>query len=265
MIINQSYKTIIFEIEDRIARITLNRPDVHNAFNGNLISDLFTAFEFLKTDKEVRAIVLTGNGKSFCAGADLNWMKSVVNYTYHQNYQESLQLAHLMLSIYTHPKPVIARVNGSAIGGGVGLMSVCDIAVTSDEAKFALSEVRLGLAPAVISPFVINRIGRSNARELFITGERISAARAAQIGLVNSCVKPNQLDEEVNSKLEMILSSSPNAIRTIKEMLFKINQTSFPELSEYTAELIADLRLSKDGQEGMNSFLEKRKPYWAEK
>lgn len=262
---SESFSTILFSTEGGIARISLNRPDVHNAFNNILISDLLKAFDILRGERDIRAIVITGLGKSFCAGADLKWMKSVVNYTYHQNYQESLQLAQLMFNIYTHPKPVIARINGSAIGGGVGLLSVCDIAIAADKAMFGLSEVRLGLVPAVISPFVINRIGLTNARELFITGERISAARGAEIGLVNHCVPYDKLDEVVDDKLEMIINSGPEAIKTIKEMIFKVTQISFPEITEYTAELIADLRLSKEGQEGMNAFLEKRKPYWSEK
>lgn len=256
------YKTIEVNINDRVARINLNRPEVHNALNDELINDLFDVFSKLKENNDLRAIVMTGNGKSFCAGADLNWMKSVVNYSYEKNYEESLKLAELMYLIFTHPKPVIARVNGSAIGGGVGLMSVCDILIAAENAKFGLSEVRLGLVPAAISPFVMSRIGQGIARELFITGERITAQKAFDIGLVNLCIPMEKLDEAVDEKLAFILKNGPEAVRTVKEMIFKVSQTGFPEIQEYTAKLIANLRISEEGQEGMNAFLEKRKPKW---
>lgn len=257
-----NYNTIEYSIADKVARVNLNRPEVHNAFNNELINDLYEVFDSLKDNADVRIIVLTGNGKSFCAGADLNWMKSVVNYSYEQNFEESFKLAKLMYLIFTHPKPVIARVNGSAIGGGVGLMSVCDILIASENAKFGLSEVRLGLVPAAISPFVMSRIGEAKARELFITGERIIAEEACNIGLVNKCVKPDNLDDAVDEKVDLIKNNGPEAVRAVKEMIFKVTQIRFPEIQEYTAELIANLRLSEEGQEGMNAFLEKRKPNW---
>lgn len=258
------YKTIEVERNNKIAKIYLNRPEVHNALNNFLINDLYDIFEKLNLEDDIRAIVLTGNGKSFCAGADLNWMKSVINYDYEQNYQESLKLAKLMYLIFTHSKPVIAGINGSAIGGGVGLMSVCDILIASENAKFGLSEVRLGLVPAAISPFVMSRIGEANARELFITGERIDAGKAKEIGLVNIVVPHSELYSAIDNKLSLILNNGPNAVKTVKEMIFKVTQVKFPEIQEYTAKLIADLRLSDEGQEGMNAFLEKRKPYWAD-
>ncbi len=260
----QKYSTILFDIEDRIANITLNRPEVHNAFNNDLINDLYDVFENLKQDDDIRVIVITGNGKSFCAGADLNWMKSVINYSYEQNYKESLKLAKLMYLIFTHPKPIIAKINGTAIGGGVGLMSVCDILIASENAKFGLSEVKLGLVPAAISPFVMSRIGESWARELFVTGERITAKRAEEINLINKVVPPSELDNAVNEKVDLILKNGPDAIKMVKEMIFQVTQVKFPEIQEYTAKLIANLRLSEEGQEGMNAFLEKRKPKWVE-
>jgi len=260
----KEYSTIIVDISNKIANITLNRPEVHNAFNNELINDLYDIFEQLKQNYDIRVIVITGNGKSFCAGADLNWMKSVINYSYEQNYQESLKLAKLMYLIFTHPKPIIAKINGTAIGGGVGLMSVCDILIASENAKFGLSEVKLGLVPAAISPFVMSRIGEAWARELFVTGERITANRAEEINLVNKVVPQSELDNAVNEKVEMILKNGPDAIKTVKEMIFQVTQVKFPEIQEYTAKLIANLRLSKEGQEGMNAFLEKRKPNWVE-
>jgi methylglutaconyl-CoA hydratase len=248
--------------KDKIATITLNRPDVHNAFNNSLINDLYDAFEKLKDEREIRVIILTGIGKSFCAGADLNWMRSVIRYSYEQNYAESLKLAQLMYLIFTHPKPIIAKINGPAIGGGVGLMSACDILIAAEDAQFGLSEVRLGLVPAAISPFVMSRIGQAMARELFITGERIDARRALEIGLLNKIVPHYQLDEAVNEKVRLILNNGPMAIKKVKEMIFTVTQIKFPEIQEYTARLIADLRLSSEGQEGMNAFLEKRNPQW---
>ncbi len=256
------YETVIVNIEGRIAEVTLNRPEVHNAFNNELINDLYDVFERLSLEENVRVIILTGNGKSFCAGADLNWMKSVVSYSYEQNYEESLKLAKLMYLVFTHPKPVIARINGSAIGGGVGLMSVCDILIASEDAKFGLSEVKLGLVPAAISPFVMSRIGEAHARELFITGERITAEHASKIGLINKCLPLDELDAAIDEKVKLILQNGPEAVRTVKEMIFKVTQVKFPEVQEYTARLIANLRLSPEAQEGMNAFLEKRKPNW---
>jgi len=170
-----------------------------------------------------------------------------------------------MLLIYTHPKPTIARINGSAIGGGVGLMSVCDILISADTAQFGLSEVKIGLVPAVISPFVIARIGLANTRELFITGERINAHRAVEIGLVNKVVPNHEIDKYVNEVIQQILQNGPEAVKTVKELIFKVPQMNFPEVTEYTAQLIASLRISPEGQEGMNAFLEKRPPSWVSK
>jgi methylglutaconyl-CoA hydratase len=253
----------LVELSNKVAKVTLNRPDVHNAFNNILINDLYDAFDKLRLEENIRVIVLTGNGKSFCAGADLNWMKSVINYSYEQNYEESLKLAKLMYLIFTHPKPVIARINGSAIGGGVGLMSVCDILIANEDAKFGLSEVKLGLVPAAISPFVMSRIGDARARELFITGERITAKLAENLNLVNYALPMSEVDKMVEEKVNLILNNGPEAVRSVKEMIFKVTQIKFPEIQTYTAELIAKLRLSAEGQEGMNAFLEKRKPKWS--
>lgn len=257
-----NYHTIKVEIQQYIATITLNRPEVHNAFNSQLINELYDCFSILMNNSELRVIILTAIGKSFCAGADLNWMKSVVNYSYEQNLEESNKLADLMFLIFTYPIPVIARINGSAIGGGIGLMSVCDILIAEENSRFGLSEVRLGLVPAVISPYVISRIGLAKARELFITGERITAEEARRIGLVNYVVNSEKLDTLVKEKAKWIAESGPEAVKTAKQMILKPLIKQLKELNEYNAQLIANLRLSEEGQEGMNAFLEKRKPIW---
>lgn len=265
MNLTHEYSTISLSHQGAVCIITLNRPQVHNALNNTLIYELYDAFEKLKDESDIRVIVITGNGQSFCAGADLKWLKDVMKYSYEQNYEESLKLAELMLLIYTHPKPTIARINGSAIGGGVGLMSVCDILISADSAQFGLSEVKIGLVPAVISPFVIDRIGHANTRELFITGERINAQRALEIGLVNKVVSNHEIDKTVNQVIQQILANGPEAIKTVKELIFKVPHLNFPEITEYTAQLIATLRTSPEGQEGMTAFLEKRKPNWIPK
>ncbi len=259
------YQTIEVQIQGNVSTIRLNRPDVHNAFNNILIYELYDIFDKLKAENDIRVIVITGNGKSFCAGADLKWMKSVKDYSYEQNYEESLKLAELMYLIFTHPKPVIARINGSAIGGGVGLMSVCDILIAADHSMFGLSEVRLGLVPAAIAPFVMSRIGQVHARELFITGERITARKALDIGLVNKVVPYSDIDKAVSEKISFIVNNGPEAIKSVKELIFHCSEGTFPEITEYTAKLIAGLRISKEGQEGMSAFLEKRPPSWAVK
>ena len=257
------YENVLLKFEPPVARIVLNRPEVRNAFNEKLISELYDVFWELKENEGVRLIVVTGEGKSFCAGADLNWMRSVMNYDFEQNYAETLKLAKLMNLIYRHPKPVIARVNGAAIGGGVGLASACDIVIASDKAVFGLSEVKLGLVPAAISPYVIARIGEARARELFITGERISAAKAYDINLVNQIAPLEKLDEEVEIKIETILKNGPNAVKAAKELIYQAVSSNLDDLEKYTAKLIAELRLSEEAQEGMSAFLEKRKPKWA--
>jgi|Deesub1362B_J571_1020462.scaffolds.fasta_scaffold00181_10 methylglutaconyl-CoA hydratase len=258
----QNYETIIFEIKNQVAKISLNRPQVHNAFNKIMVKELFLAFQQTTKDSEIRVVVLTGKGKSFCAGADLNWMREIVNYSYEENLEESKQIAELLHLIYSLPKPTIAQINGTTIGGGTGLMAACDIIIASENAKFGLSEVKLGLVPAVISPYVIKRIGESFARRYFLTGERLTAEEALRIGLVNKIVPEEELDKEVEKIVTFLLTSGPNAIANCKELLKRIPNMSLEEAKSYTAKMIADLRISEEGQEGMSAFLEKRKPNW---
>lgn len=257
------YKTIILDRKDEVVRITLNRPEIHNAFNSILISELTNAFLKVKEAGAVRVVVLTGEGKSFCAGADINWIREIIHYSFEQNLEESLQLAELLHIIYTLPKPTVAMVNGTAIGGGNGLLAACDMAVAAEEAIFGLSEVKIGLVPAAISPYVIRKIGESKSREYFLTGKRITAKKALEIGLVNEVVPGEKLKERVDELVNLLLSSGPEAIASCKELIFNVLRMTLEEAKEYTARMIAHLRISEEGQEGTAAFLEKRKPLWA--
>lgn len=259
-----SYKTILFEFKDRVAWVSFNRPEIHNAFNDTMIQEFLDVFDKILKDKNIRVVVLTGKGKSFCAGADLNWMRRVKDYTYEENFKESLNLAELFYKIYSIPKPVIGRINGAAIGGGTGFVAVSDIAIASMSAKFSFSEVRIGVVPACISPYVVRKIGEGRARELFLTGERISAEKALKSGLVNGIAEPEDLDKRIEEILENMLKCGPNALATCKELLRNVPGMGFESVKKYTAEVIAKLRLSEEGQEGMSAFLEKRPPKWVE-
>ena len=256
------FQTIRLAVDGDVARITFARPDVHNAFNATMIGELAQAFDRVKTEVSVRVVVLTGEGESFCAGADINWMRKIIDYSYEQNLSESLQLAEALHKLYSLPKPTVAMVNGTAIGGGNGFLSACDIAVAAEEAHFGLSEVKIGLVPAAISPFVIRKIGESKAREYFLTGKRISAQKAQEIGLVNQVVPREKLEETVDELVSLLLTSGPEALANCKELIFQVPQMGLEEVKEFTARMISDLRISEEGQEGMASFLEKRKPKW---
>jgi methylglutaconyl-CoA hydratase len=261
---DSQFDTILYEVEQGIARVTLNRPDVHNAFNDAMIRELMEVFDDIRSKSAIRVVVLTGKGKSFCAGADLNWMRKVKEYSYDDNLRESLELSEMLYKIYSSPKPTIARVNGAAIGGGTGLVAVCDIAVAADSAKFSFSEVKIGLIPACISPYVVKKCGEGRCREFFLTGERLTAERARSAGLVNRSVPQEELDDTVNKYVSQLLSSGPEAITQCKELLRKVSLMSYDEVKKYTAEVIAQIRISDEGQEGMLAFLEKRKPKWNE-
>ncbi len=261
----KEYQTILFQPQGEVLHIYFNRPQVHNAFNATMIAELDEALTRANQDKSLRVIVLSGQGKSFCAGADLNWMKEIIHYSFQQNLEESLQLAEVLYKLYDLPKPTVAMVNGTAIGGGTGFISACDIAVASEGAKFGLSEVKIGLVPAAISPYVIRRIGEAKAREYFLTGKRISAVKAREIGLINEVVPKDNLREKVNEIIKLLLSSGPEALASCKLLIQKVPQMSFEEAKNFTAQMIAQLRVSPEGQEGMSAFLEKRKPRWVKK
>ena len=247
----------------KIAHVTLRRPEVHNAFNAQIVEELTTAFTQLRTNEHLHAIVLTGDGPSFSAGADLRGMKSAADVSEEENLNDALRLADLLHLINTTPCAVVGRINGTAMGGGVGLVSVCDIVIAAENAKFAFSEVKLGIAPAVISPYVVRKIGEANARRLFLTGERFSAAHARDIGLVHSVVPREQLDESVEKVLGELLTSGPQAIRACKTLALTVGNMDDETARRTTAQTIARLRVGAEGQEGLRAFLEKRKPEWA--
>lgn len=255
-------ETVLYKAEKNVAYVTFNRPDVHNAFNDVMIRELAETFDDIGNRPEIRAVVLSGEGKSFCAGADLNWMRRVKDYSYEENLRESSELSDMLFCIYSSPKPTIARVNGAAIGGGTGLVAVCDIAIAASSAKFSFSEVKIGLIPACISPYVIKKCGEGRCREFFLTGERMTAERALGAGLVNKVVAMEELDKTVDQFTSQLISSGPEAITRCKELLRNVPLMTYDEVKRYTAEVIAQIRGSEEGQEGMTAFLEKRKPKW---
>jgi methylglutaconyl-CoA hydratase len=255
-----SYQTIEIE-KSWTTTVWLNRPKIHNAFNEVMIQELSQAFDELEKDDSVGTIVLRGRGKSFCAGADLNWMKSVVDYSYEQNYQESLNLANCFYKIYTCSKPTIAMVHGAAIGGANGLLASCDMAYAEEETIFSLSEVKIGIVPACISPYVIKRVGEYPAKELMLTGKRIQGEEAERVGLVNKSLSAYELEQYVENILKHLQTSGPKAMTQCKELIYRVtNEMSLAKAIPYTAEMIATIRASDEGQEGMKAFLEKRKP-----
>lgn len=246
-----------------VATVSLNRPQLHNAFDDQLISELTGILETIGADASVRLLVLRSEGKSFSAGADLNWMKRMANYSYEENLQDARALAKLLKVLNFLPQPTIARVQGAAFGGAVGLVSCCDMAVAAERASFSLSEVKLGILPATISPYVIAAIGQRAARRYFTTAERFDAATAAQLGLVTKVVLEETLDAEIENLISALLSNSPAAIRAAKSLVFEVaDRPVDATLIERTSELIAAIRVSEEGQEGLNAFLEKRKPAW---
>jgi methylglutaconyl-CoA hydratase len=256
------YQTIIVEINGNRACIRLNRPEIRNAFNEVMIAELNEAIVSLRANSDLRALILTGEGKSFCAGADLNWMKKMKDYTYEENLKDALELAELMYNIHTFPRPVIGRINGAAIGGGTGLVAACDIAVAAESAKFSFSEVKIGLVPACISPYVVMKVGLSRSNRLFLTGERFGAEKALQYGLVDDVAADDRLDNAVDEIFKQISNSGPQAMAVSKELLRNVGDYDFGKLKTYTAEVIARLRISDEGQEGLAAFLEKRVPRW---
>ncbi|MFX0015451.1 MAG: enoyl-CoA hydratase-related protein [Promethearchaeota archaeon] len=259
----KSYETITREDIDHAAIVTLNRPEVHNAFNSTMIEELTSVFKYLENDASVRTIVLTGKGKSFSAGADIKYMQSSKEFSYEENYEDAFRLEQLFNTIYLTPKPVIGRINGAAFGGGIGLISVCDIVIAVKTAKMAFSEVNLGILPAVISPYVILKIGFSNATRFFLSGERFNAIKAYEIGLIHELAADiPDLETKLANILDQLLTSSPAAMAQIKLLITKNRDMEFQELRKYCINQIAEIRTSDEGREGLNAFLEKRSTNW---
>ncbi len=246
-----------------VATVQLNRPDIHNAFDDLLIAELTAAFGGLRDDDSVRCVVLAANGKSFSAGADLNWMKRMATYDAAENFADAKALARLLNDIAVLPKPVVAAVQGAAYGGGVGLVAACDIAIASEAAAFSLSEVKLGLIPATISPYVLRAIGERQAGRYFLSAERFDAVEALRIGLVHQVVAAADLESAVEAMINGLLKNGPKAMASAKRLLTDIVHRPIDDaLLDDTAQAIADIRKTDEGREGVAAFLEKRKPGW---
>ncbi|WP_131110206.1 enoyl-CoA hydratase/isomerase family protein [Sulfuricystis thermophila] len=258
------YQSILTEIDAVVGIVTLNRPERHNAFDEAMIAELAEALLSMASDPAVRVVVISSIGKSFCAGADLNWMRRAAGFDFEQNRRDAGELAEMLRRIAECPKPVIARVQGPAYGGGVGVIAACDLAVATFEARFALTEVKLGLIPAVIGPYVVNAIGERYARRYMLTAEAFSAAEAYRIGLIHEMVADEAaLDAAVGEWVEAILKNGPGALSEAKALIRAIaGEPLSPTLIEDTVGRIARLRVSPEGQEGIAAFLEKRKPNW---
>jgi methylglutaconyl-CoA hydratase len=263
-----SYQTLQVELDARgVLTVRLNRPDVRNCFNETMIDELARAFGVEALDAKVRVVVFRGAGSLFCAGGDLNWMKKSVNLSYEANLEDTRRLSRMFAVLNDCPKPVIGAIHGAAIGGGVGLVSICDIVIATEDTQFSLSEVRLGLVPACIGPFVVAKIGGSQARRLFLSAERFKTPVAHEIGLVHEVVRDTAaLDEALERYLVNILQCSPNALHAAKKLVLDLSwperRAAQPDCLEYVSEMLAKLRVSPEGQEGLKAFLEKRQPSW---
>jgi methylglutaconyl-CoA hydratase len=257
------YETIEVQMGQGVAVLWLDRPEVRNAFNETMIAELTDAFDALDQDDTVRAVVLAGKGKVFCAGADLNWMKRMSGFGFEENRKDAMGMAAMLHRIYSMKKPTIARVHGAAYAGGIGLLAACDIAVAENGCEFCLSEIRLGLSPATISPYVVAAIGEREAHRYFLTGEKFPAGEAYRIGLVQELSLLEELDGSVNMILGELVQGSPAAQATAKELIRKVAHAPItPDLVSETATWIARLRGSEEGREGIGAFLEKRQPAW---
>lgn len=253
---------LLIENRDRIATFTLNRPQVHNAFDENLIADLTTAYRDAGADDSVRAIVLQAQGPTFCAGADLGWMRRMANYSAAENLQDARALAALMQTVDECPKPTLARVQGNAFAGALGLLACSDIVVAVASAEFAVTEVRLGLIPAVISPYLIRAMGARQARRFFLTAERFSAAQAEKLGLVHDVVAPDELDAALARHLRALTAAGPAALRETKRLIAAVDRPLGNDVIDDTAARIAAIRATPEAREGIAAFFDKRKPAW---
>ena len=258
----EGYEHPIRTGEGPVATVTLKRPEARNALNAALVGEVTRCFEELAEDEGVRVVVLAGEGPTFCAGADVGDMRDTAGFSYEENLEDTRRLADMFLAVDYLPKPVVARVQGAAIGGGAGLVAAADVAVAEQGARFAFSEVRLGIAPATIAPFVVRKIGFSQARALFLTGQRFGADLAREIGLVHEVVPEGELDAAVERVAAQLLQGGPAAQAAIKEALRQVEATEPMEALGIMTQLIAELRVGEEGQEGLGAFLEKREPFW---
>ncbi|MES1965559.1 enoyl-CoA hydratase/isomerase family protein [Psychrobacter sp. AH5] len=258
-----NYKNLLVTVENYVATVTLNRPEIRNAFNDEMIGQLTSVFNELGADEQVRVIVLAAEGKAFCAGADLNWMRAMADYDYEENLADADKLAQMLKTIYQCPKPTVAAIQGDVYAGGMGLVAVCDIAIAVKNANFCLSEVRLGLAPATISPYVIKALGARASQRYFLTAEVFDAKKARQLGFIHERVNEDELQDRVAAICAKIVNNSPDAVKTCKRLLHDIaGATIDDELITDTVRQIADIRSSQQGKEGVQAFLQKRKPDW---
>ncbi|HEY8320987.1 MAG TPA: enoyl-CoA hydratase-related protein [Candidatus Baltobacteraceae bacterium] len=246
-----------------VARVTLGRPEVRNAFNAEVIAELHAAFEQIGRDEGVYAVVLAGDGKVFCGGADVNWMRASLDLPHDRNVEDARAMSEMFRAIDRCPKPTVARIQGAALGGGAGLAAVCDVVVASDDALFGFTETKLGIIPAVISPFVLAKIGPSHARALFLTGERFDALRAHAIGLVHQVVAADALDSAVDRILGELRTAGPQAVAAAKRLIADVGALSYDETRDHTAHAIAKQRTGAEGQEGLRAFLERRSAGWS--
>jgi methylglutaconyl-CoA hydratase len=258
---------LIVEKRNMVAIVTLNRPEMRNAFDDILISNLTRTFLELEKDETVRAVVLAGAGSAFCAGADLNWMKRMAGYGYEQNLADAKALAEMLKTLDRLSKPTVARVHGPAFAGGVGLVAACDIAIGAAAAEFSLTEVKLGLSPATISPYVVRAMGERASRRYFLTGERFGASEAHRLGLLSMVLAPENLDAGIGEVLKHLTQGGPQAQRKIKDLIAAVSRGGpvSDAVIDDTAKRIAEIRVSPEGGEGISSFLEKRKPNWINK
>lgn len=258
------FRHLLVEADGAVVRLVLNRPEVRNAFNDELIGELHAFADGLARDaRGARVVVLSGAGKSFCAGADLEWMRRAAGYTRDENLLDAQRMAAMFGALDRLPVPLVGRVHGAALGGGAGLAAVCDRVIAEESAAFGFTEVRLGILPAVIAPFALAKIGRSAARDLFLTGSRFTAPRAREIGLVHEVVADGHLDEAVGRTVDDILLAGPEAAAAAKQVIRQVWRVDADQAAAITAEAIAARRVSPEGQEGIRAFLEKRKPGWA--
>lgn len=258
-----SYKSLLVNIEQHVATVTLNRPEIRNAFNDEMIAELTDVFSSLGTNDEVRVIVLAAAGKAFCAGADLNWMREMAEYSYEENLADADKLAQMLKTIYECPKPTVAAVQGDVYAGGMGLVAVCDVAIAVNIANFCLSEVRLGLAPSTISPYVIKALGARASQRYFLSAEVFDSKKARQLGFIHERVSEESLEDTVAALCTKIVKNSPDAVKTCKRLLHEVAGAPITdELITDTVKSIADIRASTQGREGVQAFLQKRKPTW---